>query len=234
MTKIRIAVLASAIVGLTLAAGPARAQDGPLIQPGAPVWLSGGVSLQPCTLSFVFRDRRHTYIGTVGRCSATGVGDRASMAGREFGTVVLHAIEVVETEDFFETIDDLTLIRVDDSELHRVSPVVLDVGRAPQGVTTADRTNAGDQMLMTGQGAGYREGPTRHRRGALVSDNHETFNLAIPASLGDGGSPVLDVNFNAYGVLSSSLSPKGPYGMTVEYILRLIDQGGFDVELVTA
>ena len=239
MTKVvRIAALAAAVVGLTLATGPARAADGPLIQPGAAVRLSSGAAGQPCTLSFVFRDSRHTYIGSVARCAAT-VGERASMADRQFGTVVFRASgtlapveESIDTRP--EALDDFALIRVDASQLHRVSPVVLDVGRAPQGVTTADRTKQGDQMSMTGQGAGYREGPTRHRRGALIVDDHRGFHLAIPASLGDGGSPVLDANFNAYGVLSSSVHVKGPYGMTIERILHLLDEGGFDVELATA
>lgn len=241
-SPLRFAALASAVVGLTLGTAPARALDEPLIQPGAPVRLSGGPPGPGCTLSFVFRDADHTYIGSVARC-ATTIGERASMAGRQFGTVVFRvaAMDGVTDPSAVDTttrpldpIDDLALIRVDASELHRVSPVVLDVGRAPQGVTTADQTTEGDQMSMTGQGAGYREGPTRHRRGVLISDDNRQFHLAIPASLGDGGAPVLDANFNAYGVLSSNFSVMGPYGMTIERILKLLHEAGFDVELVTA
>ena len=156
------------------------------------------------------------------------------MADREFGTVVFIASYTFSGPlDTPAHYDDFALIQVDDSQLHRVSPVVLDLGQAPRGVTTADQTTEGDLMSMTGQGAGYREGPTRHRRGALISDDRTGFSLAIPAGFGDGGSPVLDANLNAYGVLSSSLGSQGPHGMTIEYILQLLQKAGFNVELVT-
>lgn len=237
MRKLVVLAAVTSMTVALLASDPAAAQKEPPIQPGAAVQLSAGPP-GGCTLSFVFRDRRHTYIGTVARCGDDG--DRASMAGREFGTVVFFASTLFSepvtpiVQSGTGSIDDLALIQVDASELHRVSPVVLDVGRAPGGVTTTDRTKEGDEMSMTGQGIAYRDGPARHRRGVLISDDQRAFHLAIPATVGDGGSPVLDANFNAYGMLSSGGSPKGPYGMTIEYILHLLRKGGFHVELVTA
>lgn len=233
-----IVTLAVLVVGATLTAGPVRAHDEPLIQPGAPVRLSVSAlgQFNPCTLNFVFRDRRHTYIGSTARCAQT-VGERATMADREFGTVVYRALTISTLEESVthtQSIDDFALIRVDASEVHRVSPVVMDVGRSPHGVTTADQTNQGDVVFMTGQGAGFRQGGIRHRVGVLTSDDERGFHIAIPASLGDGGAPVLDINFNAYGVLASSANANGPYGTTIERVLQLLDEAGFDVELVTA
>lgn len=238
MRKLRIALLTTVVIGITLATGPARAHDEPLIQPGAPVRLWGSAlgQFNPCTLNFVFHDRRHTYIGTTARCAQV-IGDRATMADREFGTVVFRALSIstpAESVTHTQSIDDFALIRVDASEVDRVSPVVMDVGRSPHGIRTADTTNPGDLVSMTGQGAGFRQGPARHRLGAVISDDARGFHLAIPASLGDGGAPVLDINFNAYGVLASSLNVSGPYGTKIERVLQLLDEAGYDVELATA
>lgn len=208
----------------------ANAHDEPLIQPGAEYWgrYSALGQFGPCTLNFVFRDANHTYIGASARC-LHDVGERAAMAGREFGSVVFYVGEGQAAGDEF------ALIRVDDSEVHRVSPVVLGLNFSPTGVKTHDQTASGDVLYMTGQAAGFRQTQTQHRAGVLLSDSERKFDAAIPAGLGDGGAPVLDQAYNAYGVLSSSLNPGGgaPYGITVERILHLLDQAGFDVELVT-
>lgn len=240
----RTAPARAAVVGL-LAAGAlafgvppaATAHDEPLIQPGAEVWGRGSALKQfgPCTMNFVFRDARHTYIGASPRCLRQ-VGERAAMADREFGTVVFHVLDVgdlVTSVTHVTPLDEFALIRVDASEVHRVSPVVLGLNFSPAGVTTSDETAAGDVLYMTGQGAGFRQSHTQHRAGALLSDNDRGFHAAIPASLGDGGAPVLDDSYNAYGVISSSLNINGPYGTTVERILRLLDGAGFELELVT-
>jgi hypothetical protein len=230
--RVRAAVVAVllALVGAFGALPAANAHEGPLIQPGAEVWgrWSALGHFGPCSLNFVFRDKKHTYIGAGARCLHE-VGERAAMANREFGTVVYYVGEGQTAGDEF------ALIRVDESELHRVSPVVLGVNFAPTGVKTSDETAAGNVLYMTGQGAGFRESQTQHRAGVLVSDNERKFEAAIPTSLGDGGAPVLDQAYNAYGVMSSSLNPNGgaPYGITVERILHLLDGAGFKVELVT-
>lgn len=234
---LRIAAVAVAIIAAAVAVEPARAHDEALIQPGAEVWGRGSAlgHLGPCTLNFVFRDAQHTYIGGSARCLRR-VGERAAMANREFGTVVFHVLEVRDLADsvtHVTPLDEFALIRVDRSERHRVSPVVLGVNFAPTGVKTADTTDPGDLLYMTGQGVGFRQSKTQHRAGALLTDNERGFHAAIPASLGDGGAPLLDESYNAYGVLSSSLNTNGPYGTTVERILQLLDDAGFKVELVT-
>lgn len=173
-----------AVVASTLAINPARAHDEPLIQPGAELWGRWGAQGQsgPCTLNFVFRDAKHTYIGASARC-VREIGERAVMANREFGTVVFYVGEGTTGGDEF------ALIRVDASEVHRVSPVVLGVNFSPTGVQTADKTAPGDVLYMTGQGVGFRQSQTQHRVGVLVSDNERKFDAAIPSSLGDGGAP---------------------------------------------
>lgn len=149
------------------------------------------------------------------------------MANREFGTVVFYVGEGTTGGDEF------ALIRVDESEVHRVSSVVLGVNFSPTGVKTTDKTAPGDVLYMTGQGVGFRQSQTQHRVGVLHFDNERKFEAAIPSSLGDGGAPVLDDAYNAYGVMSSSLSANGPYGITVERILHLLEHAGFEVKLVT-
>lgn len=178
-------------------------------------------------MNFVFRDANHTYIGAGARCLR--LGERAVTASQEFGTVVFYVGEGQTGGDEF------ALIRVDPSEVHRVSPVVLGLGLSPMGVGTTDQTAPGDLLYMTGQGQGYRHSGTQYRTGVLVADTERKFEVAIPASLGDGGAPVLDANYNAYGVLNSSVNPSvgAPYGITVERILQLLDNSTFDVELVT-
>ena len=240
----RTASVRSAVIGLLVAGAlafgvppAANAHDEPLIQPGAEVWgrTSALGQFGPCTLNFVFRDARHTYIGGGARC-LTQIGERAVLANREFGTVVFHVATLTTLEESIThvaPIDEFALIRVDPSETHRVSPVVLDVNFSPTGVKTSDETATGDLLYMTGQGAGFRQGPARHRAGALLSDNDRGFHAAIPASLGDGGAPVLDESYNAYGVIASSLNINGPYGTTVERVLHLLDDAGFRVRLVT-
>lgn len=237
--RVRSAVLC-ALVGLVGVVGlppAATAHAEPLIQPGAEVWGRSSALGQfgPCTLNFVFRDANHTYIGGGARCLIE-VGERAAIGGREFGTVVFHVLEVATLEESVThtaPADEFALIRVDRSEVHRVSPVVLGLNFSPSGVKPSDQTNPGDLLFMTGQGVGFRQTSTQHRAGALLSDNHRGFHAAIPAALGDGGAPVFDDSYNAFGVLSSSLNVNGPYGTTVERILHLLDEAGFNVDLVT-
>ncbi len=95
-----VVVAAAGTVAPLAGPQPAQAHHEPLIQPGAPVQLSGSVGgpYNQCTLNFIFRDARHTYIGTVTRC-AQQLGERAAMAGREFGTVVFQAITLKNLAD---------------------------------------------------------------------------------------------------------------------------------------
>jgi hypothetical protein len=192
---------------------------------------------QPCTLNFVFRDAHETYIGMAARCTLD-IGERVTMANREFGTVVFRALTVMDLADSMthtSSSDDFALVRIDGSELHRVSPVVLDTGRAPHGVTTSEQTAPGAPMFVTAQDAGFGQTPARHNRaGLLISHDAQGFHLAVPASFGIGGAPVLDQHYNAYGVMSSSLHLNGPYGTTIERVLRLLGEAGFAVELITA
>ena len=228
--SVRTAVVGLLVAGVLAFGVPpaANAHDEPLIQPGAELWGRHSALGQfgPCTLNFVFHDAKHTYIGASARC-VHQVGERAVMANREFGTVVYYVGEG-QTQG-----DEFSLIRVDESELHRVSPVVLGINFSPTGVKTSGETAAGDLLYMTGQGVGFRQSQTQHRAGVLHYDDERKFDAAIPASLGDGGAPVLDDAYNAYGIMSSSAGPNGPYGITVERVLHLLDRAGFDVELVT-
>jgi hypothetical protein len=233
-------VLAVTIAATALGGAKADAHHEPLIQPGAPVYgggnFGGQLLNQPCTLNFVFRDARHTYIGMAARCSL-GVGERVTTANREFGTVVFHAITLVNLEDSMthaSSVDDFALVRIDPSELHRVSPVVLDTGRAPHGIATSEEVAPGDMMFLTAQDTVFGRTPARHRAGVLTSHDVQGFHIAVPASFGIGGAPVLTNRYDAYGVMSSAAHVNGPYGMTIERVLHLLEEAGVRVELVTA
>lgn len=234
----RFVVVASLVLA---AAGPgtAQAHGDPLIQPGGPVDAGNRPLGQfgSCTLNFILRDARDLYTGTTGRCTAA-VGERVATAGREFGTVVFRVVTATSQADSVLTSttskDDYALIRIDRSQRHRVSPVVLDVGISPLGLATSDQTSEGSLVFMTGQGFGLSQWPTRHRIGPLVSDDPGGYRALYPSTLGDGGAPVLTQDFHAYGVQSSSIGLNGAFGMTMTRVLELLADNGYDLELITA
>ena len=233
-TKRRLGLVAAGLGLAAVAAVPSvQAHSSErTIQPGAPVY-PGHTPLgpwSPCTLNFVFRDAQNTYIGTAARCTVA-VGERVTMDDREFGTVVFRAFS--GTEEAFEWVaDDFALIRVDQSEVHRVSPVVLGTGRAPHGITTSEMVAVGEPLLMTGQGVGLSGPPTRTRPGVLLANDPGGFRAAFIMTPGDPGAPVLDSYFRALGVLSAASGP-GPFGTTVERIVVLLREAGYDLELLT-
>ena len=212
----------------------------PSIQPGAEA-RPGHTPLGPfggCTLNFVFRDARATYIGTSGRCTYR-VGERvATPTGEEFGTVVFRVItgseEPVELLDQ-GPIDDFALIKIDKSHVRYVSPVVLGFGRAPTGFTTSDKTAVGAAVFMHGQGAGVNQAEaTRGRTGRLVEDNARYFKATLaPLTPGDSGAPLVhSADGKALGIVSVAGVPSAR-GTTIERVLSLLRRAGFNVTLVT-
>lgn len=240
------AITAGVTPGEARASAVASGHADPLIQPGAAVHLTNRPLSQygQCTLGFVFRDRHDTYIGTSAFCSGTqrddgtfgsGVGNRAVMSDREFGTIVywLKSGTGPNSAATPPWQEDFALIRVDRSEVHRVSPVVADVGQAPHGITTSTQASDGSLVFASGSGVGMAQKPTRHRIGALVAHDDRGFQLAFAGSAGDGGAPVLypkGNTFNAYGVLSPFDHTSG---MTIERVMLRLAEAGFDLELVT-
>ena len=242
-----------ALVGLTVVSPFKPVSAAPVIQPGAEA-RPGHTPLGPfggCTLNFVFTDRdepdsrnvpdddvKRTYIGTSGRCTYQ-VGERvATPAGEEFGTVVFRVMtgseEPVELIDQ-GPIDDFALIQVDESYVQHVSPIILSVGRAPTGFTTEDATPDGAVVFMYGQGVGVNQTEaTRGRTGHLVSDDARHFKARLaPLTFGDAGAPLVHAtDGKALGVVSVAGVPSAR-GTTIERVLVLLREAGFDVTLVT-
>ena len=196
------------------------------IQPGAPLVLhvgpSAGTPEGVCTMNFVFRDAQNTYIGTAGHCAIL-LGERSSAPEiGEFGTVVFRVAS---------GLDDFALILVDADKLASVSPIMRGVGAAPTGFTTSDETAQGDLLTFHGWGIGFSAHPaSRTRDGVLTDDDAKSYSAALPLSVNDSGAPIIrTADGKALGIANSG-DGTGP---TVERIMVLLEEGGFNVTLVT-
>lgn len=235
---------------LLLAAGPAFAVKvvGPdarsssteefAIQPGAPA-MPGHPGLGPygvCTLNFVFVDASDTYVGTAGRCTYE-VGERVSAPDiGEFGTVVYRVFS--EPDDptsflpWFSHPDDFALIRIDPTMLVHVSPVVRGVGLAPAGFTLSNETAPGDAVLVYGQGIVLSSAEeTRLRPAVLMLQQEWQYEIEVALTVGDSGAPIIHQETGkALGVISA-LGVPTTLGPTMERILVLLHEAGFQVSL---
>jgi len=218
--------MACSVIVVAALASPhgAGAADVP-IQPGAQVSSSVGL----CTLNFVFRDGTKRYVGTAGHC-VERVGDRVTATGAgAFGTVAFR------TE---AGTDDFALIEIDGDKLSLVSATVRGIG-LPTGYTRSTETALGDVIQLSGYGIGFSLlAQTRTRTGLLAADNDRRFFAEIPAVFGDSGGPVVhQASGKALGVVSGigvTIPPSTLLGTTVERVLVLVREAGFDVSLVTA
>ena len=220
------------------------------IQPGAPIHLHrgplAGTPWGVCTMNFVFaeaapggaRGRRQlpTFIGTAGHCVIM-VGERAAAPGiGEFGTVVyMKECRFTPCGSGDSAFDDFALIRIDGDKLHLVSAHVRGHGRLA-GYTTPADTAAGDLIFMHGWGQLFDAAPaTRDRYAVLIEPTDDHFASTMPAT-SDSGSPAVHVaSGQALGVIAVREEAAGNVtgGPTVERILVLLDEAGFEVELVT-
>lgn len=213
----------------------------PGIRPGALLTAPAG-----CTLNFVFRGRswdpvleewadEGLFIGTAGHCIfddestsvvwEEGTGPVAQDADRQrFGEVAY----AVDTGDL-----DFALIRIDDDREDEVDPSLCHFG-GPTGSTTA-AMSFGDLAHHFGQGMGYGATvPGRSASATLASAAQQSFNaLAI---FGDSGSPVIDADGNAVGVIVTLSVP--PYTVNASRISHHVPLAeaatGIEFELQTA
>ncbi|HUP90679.1 MAG TPA: hypothetical protein VM074_00415 [Solimonas sp.] len=238
-----VAAVLLPVLSVAAFAGPLDDPADLPIQPGAPKYVHGGPTngtpLGICTLNFVFQDAQSTYIGAAGHCSLV-VGERetAPEIGK-FGTVVFRVscrVQVLPDScpDGGPQTDDFALIRVDADKLALVSPVMRGVGAAPTGFTIPGDTLQGDLLAEHTQGLpGGAVPATRTQTGVFVSDDELFFDSTL-VGLTDSGSPVLHMaDGKALGIVTTS-DNYGNAGPTIERVLELLAEAGFEVALVTA
>ena len=216
----------------------------PGIRPGARVWSEGS----GCTLNFVFRGTSYDeegkpvdeglFIGLAGHCVlgghaektwTAGTGPVATDAARErFGQV---EYAVLGFED--DTHLDWALIRVDDDREPEVKPGLCHFG-GPSGMS--DTWNEGDLVHHFGQGLVY-ENTVQGRSGVVLSGETISVSSIVFAGatqLGDSGSPLIQADGDAVGLVVAGLSPLAfatPIATQVEMAEEQLDM---DLALVEA
>ncbi|HUP90675.1 MAG TPA: PPC domain-containing protein [Solimonas sp.] len=202
-----------------------------------------------CTMNWVFADAQHLYIGSAGHCALEPGTREASPEIGEFGTVVFRVYcSYAPPEPYCPhggpITDDFALIQIDDDKLGLVSPVMRGVGAAPDGHTTSDATGQGDVLVTHGWGIPFsttEEGRTQTT--LLYADDAFSFTTTFAYATTHSGSPFMHQgDGRALGILTTHMPvyPGGPGppdlgamtgGPTVERILLLLHDAGFEVEL---
>lgn len=222
-------VAAAAAAALAPTVG-ALASTPTLLQPGDAVTSAEGT---PCTLGFVLDGPHATYIGTAAHCLDPEVEDRAhnDRVG-EFGTVVY---------DNDDPTVDLALVEVDDELEANVDGAVAGHPEAPTGVADPDGTEPGDRLHLAGQGLVVsRTEPTREERPSFLVEHNDTgYRSNGPVVNGDSGAPLVHAETGtALGTVSRygvpDVPPTTDKGPTVQHLLDVLREDGFDVTLRTA
>lgn len=211
-----------------LLAAPAAASSQGTLQPGDLVESYEG---WPCTLNFVFDGPSDAYIGTAGHCVDTSVQERASNADLgEFGTFVYDNDAL-----------DFALVDVDDPLEGLLSADVDGHPGTPTGVATPADTDQGDRLLLSGYGLGVSATePTREQRPSVLVEHTATqYRSDGPVVYGDSGAPFVHAEtgkalgiVSKYGVLG--VPPTTDVGPTLDHILDVLHDDGWDVQLRTA
>lgn len=206
---VRRLLLISALVLSAFPTSPANAAAPVVeIQPGAKI----NTPIGGCTLNFVFKDEAGiSYVGTAGHCADVGHRIRSGN-GTEFGTVVF-------SEDAYPA-NDFALIRIDEEDVHLVSPAMRYWG-GPTGMFMPADGERGDTVLAYGYGMGYGSSePTRRRIGSLTTITPTRYQAALNCIFGDSGGPVVHgPTGQALGVIDVLALP-GTGGMMMEFAVR--------------
>lgn len=216
---------------------PFASADAPGVHPGALVRVEGGW----CTLGFLVVDDLHNkkqgrYMTTAGHCALPdpkadttwpeGEGPEAVVDGKRIGEVV-YAVQDAER--------DIALIRLDDevdaspAVLHWGGPTGLYTEHSAEPVTLRHVGNGvfvGALWNESFAGVGERDVRLVSARTAIAPDTlsrHEVLAEGV-ASVGDSGSPVLDEQGRAVGVLCNVLrqgTDTGPVSAGTLQLTRL-------------
>lgn len=254
-----LAGTATAVLALTAALGtatPAAADHAgdPTIHPGVQTYTAGA----QCTANFVFTDGVDTFIGQAAHCSGTGgstetdgcdsgslpLGTPVEVNGAtQPGTMVYNSWLTMqdrnETDQNACAYNDFALIKLDPADAGRVSPEIPVIG-GPTGINT-DGVGFGESVYSYGNSSlrfgisqlSPKEGTSLGTTGGGWTHPVYTVTPGVP---GDSGSPFVDDQGRALGVLSTlAIAPlAGSNG--VSDLSRALDYantyGGMNVSLV--
>jgi hypothetical protein len=229
----RLLVVALAVLGALVAAGPAAAA--PSWAPAASATIRPGVQTVSdagqCTSNFIYYDGAgNVYVGQAAHCTSTGsstdtngcaadslpLGSPVSVEGASKpGTLAYNSWltmhQVGEQDADTCQYNDLALVKLDPADAAKVNPTVKFWG-GPSGINRTG-TQAGDAVYSYGNSS-LRLGLQNlsPKRGySLGTDsggwNHSVYTLT-PGIPGDSGSAFLDAQGHALGVLSTlALAP---------------------------
>lgn len=216
-------ILGLAAIALLALPAPALATH---LQPGA----LHETDVGQCTLNFVYDGSSGPYMGTAAHCVERVGDDVRDESGAVFGDVA-----AIGDADATET--DWALIQVRPAFLAHVNPAVKGWPQYPTGVTTAAERSVGDQVQLSGYGAGFGLTPvTREQRKALLTyDDAEVHQVLATLIFGDSGGPLVHVpTGKALGIVSrlciGLCEEEGP---TVEGVLAKAAAKGFSVSVRT-
>ncbi|MEX2291332.1 MAG: trypsin-like peptidase domain-containing protein [Mycobacteriales bacterium] len=208
--------------GSLVAAAPASAaHTGPTIHPGVQTYTAGA----QCTANFVFTDRTDTYIGQAAHCSGTGgstetngcrakslpLGTKVTVDGATRPATMVYNSWLTmrargEKDANACAYNDFALLRLDRADARRVSPSIPVLG-GPTGINTAG-TRFGASVYSYGNSS-LRFGISRlsPKEGLSLGTSgggwmHAVY-TATPGIPGDSGSPFVDAQGRALGVLST-------------------------------
>lgn len=189
------------------------------IQPGAQMTAPNG-----CTMNFVFSDQAgKLYIGTAGHCANAGQSVTLAGAGA-IGTVAWDSNAA-----------DFAMVAINAGRYGDVDPAVRHWG-GPTGVAAPTSVPTGLYHYGYGLGFGSSEA-TRPRAGELTRSDATSYLAETTATFGDSGSPFIDVNGRAVGVVSEYALDQlhTDTGPTVAYILQRAQvEKGLTLQLLTA
>lgn len=221
-------VLALALAGATLAAAP-PASAAAIVQPGMEI-SSGGAG---CTANFVFdgvgAQAGKVFIGTAAHCVSAVGDDVSDGTGQVFGDVAFIGDEGTSKDDY-------AFIEVRPGST--VSAAVKGHPAYPKAVTAHGQTNAGDLIQFSGFGLGFGLTPVtqEQRKGAVMNDDADIYEVTGPVIFGDSGGPLVhEGTGGAYGIVSrlcvgALCWVEGP---TIEGSLAKAAAEGFTVQLRT-
>lgn len=211
------AALALALTGFVLPDQLSAPTSAPTIHPGVQTDTAGGA----CTANFVFTDGDDLYLGQAAHCAGTGaatsvngceagslpIGTPVDIEGAsQPGTLVYSswlAMQAVDEDDINACqFNDFALVEVAEADEVRVSPTIPFGG--PTGIDT-DGTEPGETVYTYGDSP-LRQGLLPARSGTTsgtVGDgwSHVALFPATPGIPGDSGSPVVNEDGAALGVL---------------------------------
>lgn len=222
-----LATAALAVAGTLAPALPAQAaHDGTTIHPGVQTYTAGA----QCTANFVFTDGVDTFLGQAAHCSGTGgstetdgclaaslpLGTKVEVDGATRpGTMVYNSWltmqSVGETDADACAYNDFALIRLEPADAGRVRPEIPVLG-GPTGINT-EGVGFGEDVYSYGNSS-LRLGISQlsPKEGISLGTDpsgwtHPVYTVT-PGIPGDSGSPFVDAQGRALGVLSTlSIAP---------------------------